>query len=355
MKNTILPFYFKLTTVLVCIVFTVIILREGSSLLIPLFAGLLLAVLLLPIAKFLERIHIPRAAASFLSLLCFIFLFSLVNYFLVTEISIFSKELPSINNKVQDLLISVQHVLSNKFNIDHAQQSTYLKGSFNDVVNGVTGFVSALVFSFGNILIWALFICIYAFCILYYRKLIVSFLIKLVENDYPNEIIQIINQTKKIISSYIVGLLVEFLIMLTLNSILLLIIGIKYAFMLAIIAAILNVIPYIGIYTATVLSMIITYANSSGSDAVKVAIVLIFIHLIDGILIMPSIVGSRVKMNPFITIVAVIAGEIVWGIPGMFLFIPFAAILKIIFENIASLNAWAILFGESEKLIKSKK
>lgn len=214
------------------------------------------------------------------------------------------------------------------------QQSTFLKGSFNDMVNGVTGFVISFVYSFGNIVIWALFICIYAFYILYYRKLIVNFMIELVENDYPNEILQIINQTKKIIGSYIIGLLVEFLIMLTLNSIFLFIIGIKYAFMLAIIAAILNVIPYLGIYTATVLAMIITYANSSGNDAIKVAMVLIFIHLIDGIIIMPKIVGSRVKMNPFITIVAVIVGDIVWGIPGMFLFIPFAAILKIIFENI---------------------
>ncbi|MBY0482125.1 MAG: AI-2E family transporter [Chitinophagaceae bacterium] len=354
--NTIkFPFYFKLTIVLICIVFTVLILREGSALLIPLFAGLLLAVLLLPIAKFLERMHIPRVVATFLALLCFLLLLFLINYFLVSEISVFSKELPSINTKVQNIFISFQHLLSEKFNIDHAQQSNYFKGSFNDAVNELSGFVSSLVFSFGNILIWTFFVCIYSFCILYYRKLIVRFLVKLVENDYPNEMIQIIAQIKKIISSYIMGLLVEFLMMLTLNSALLFLVGIKYALMLAIIAAILNVIPYIGIYTATALAMIITYANSSGADAIKVGIVLIFIHLIDGIIIIPKIVGARVKMNPFITIIAVIAGDIVWGIPGMFLFIPFAAMLKIVFENIPSLHAWAILFGEDEKLIKLKK
>jgi predicted PurR-regulated permease PerM len=100
--------------------------------------------------------------------------------------------------------------------------------------------------------------------------------------------------------------------------------------------------------------MLVTYANSSGSAAITVGIVLLSVHLIDGIILLPRIVGSRMRINPFMMIVAVIVGDIVWGIPGMFLFIPLAAMLKIIFENISSLEAWAILFGEEIKPKKVK-
>lgn len=343
------PFYIRFTIVLVCLVFTVIILREASSLLIPLFAGLLLAILLLPIVKFFERIHINRGIACFIAILCFVIIFAFVNYFLTAEISSFAKELPHITNKIQGVFASLQQWVTAKFNVNNSQQSDYLNSSYNGMLNGITSFLYRLFFSLGNIVVWILFVCIYAFFIMYYRRLLVRFVINLVEKEYSHEMPAIISGNKTIIKSYILGLLAEFAIMLMLISSLLFLLGIKYALLLAIIASLLNIIPYIGIYTAILLAMLVTYANSSGSAAVTVGIVLLSIHLVDGIILLPRIVGSRMKMNPFITIVAVIVGDIVWGIPGMFLFIPLAAMLKIIFENISSLHAWAILFGEEEK------
>ena len=344
-----LPFYIRYTIVVVCLVFTVIILREASSLLIPLFAGLLLAILLLPIVKFFERIHINRGIACFIAIICFVITFAFVNYFLTAEISSFAKELPHIIKKIQGVFASLQQWVTAKFNVNNSQQSDYLSSSYNGMLNGITSFLYRLFFSLGNIVVWILFVCIYAFFILYYRRLLVRFVMNLVEKEYSHEMPAIISENKKIIKNYIVGLLAEFSIMLLLISSLLFLLGIKYALLLAIIASLLNIIPYIGIYSAILLSILVTYANSSGPAAATVGIVLLSIHLVDGIILLPRIVGSQMKMNPFITIVAVIVGDIVWGIPGMFLFIPFAAMLKIIFENISSLHAWAILFGEEEK------
>ena len=340
------PFYFRLTVVLVCLVFSVLIMRGASALLIPLFSGLLLSILLLPIVNFLERLGIGKGFAALLSVFCFIIGFLLVNYFLTAQVSLFSKELPNINNKMQGLFSSLQQWLSTKMNIDQAQQTGYLSSSFKDMVNWITGFASQLVLSLGNILIWILFICIYAFFILYYRRLLVRFVMKLMENDYPDQMLNIIQENKKVIKGYIVGLLIEFTIVLFLSFSSLMLLGVKYALMLAIIASLLNIIPYLGIYTAILLVMFVTYANSNGAAATQAGIALIVIHLIDGIFLLPKIVGSHMKMNPFMTVAAVIVGDIVWGVPGMFLFIPLAAMLRIIFNNIASLEAWAILFSE---------
>jgi AI-2 transport protein TqsA len=185
--------------------------------------------------------------------------------------------------------------------------------------------------------------------------MLVRFVIKLVADDYPDTIDIIIQENKKVIKGYITGLLVEFSIVFVLSFTLLTILGIKYALMLAIIVAMLNIIPYLGIYTAILLVMFVTYANSSGGAAIQAGIALLVIHLIDGIFLLPRIVGARMKLNPFMTIIAVIVGDIVWGVPGMFLFIPLAAMLRIIFENISSLEAWAILLGEEAKKKKIKK
>lgn len=346
MQAKLLPFYIRYTVVIVCLVFTVILMRGAATLLIPLFAGLLLAILLLPIANYLERRGLGRGLASFLSVLVFIILFSIVNYFLTTQISGFAIELPGIIEKLKGVFASFQSWISSRFHINTQQQSGYLNNSLNDLLNGFSSFLYRLFFSLGNIVVKVIFICIYSFFMLYYRNLLVRFVNKLTEKDFPDQMPAILNENKQVIKAYITGLLAEFLIVLFLISVLLLLLGVKYALLLAIITALLNIIPYVGIYTATALAMLITYANSSASSAITVGVVLLAVHLLDGIVLLPRIVGSQMRINPFMMIVAVIIGDIVWGIPGMFLFIPLAAMFKIIFKNIHTLEAWAILFGE---------
>ncbi|MBS1567005.1 MAG: AI-2E family transporter [Bacteroidetes bacterium] len=151
-------------------------------------------------------------------------------------------------------------------------------------------------------------------------------------------------------NSYLVGLMTEMLIMVVLNVTTLLILGIKYAFLLGILAAVLNIIPYLGIYTAMAIGMLITLANGTGTQALQFAIALVIVHFIDANIILPRIVGGRVKMNPLITILAVLLGRLVWGIPGMFLFIPLTAIIRIISSRIDDMRPWAILIGEEKRV-----
>ncbi len=108
-------------------------------------------------------------------------------------------------------------------------------------------------------------------------------------------------------------------------------------------------IPYLGFYTATVICMLVTFANSSSGAALQVGAGLLIVHMLDANVLFPRIIGYRVKMNPFITILAVIMGQHLWGVPGMFLFIPVVGIIKLICERVEDLKAWAILIGVDEK------
>jgi putative permease len=71
-------------------------------------------------------------------------------------------------------------------------------------------------------------------------------------------------------------------------------------------------------------------------------------HLVDSNILLPLIVGSKVRINAFITLLGVVFGEMIWGIPGMFLSIPVIAIAKIIFDRIEGLQPWGHLLGDEK-------
>jgi AI-2 transport protein TqsA len=135
-----------------------------------------------------------------------------------------------------------------------------------------------------------------------------------------------------------------------LSYIVLLMLGIRYAILMALFAALLNVIPYIGIYIATLINMLIAMTTGEVHEGIEVVIVFVIIHIIDANLLMPYIVGNRIKINPLVTLIAVVVGELIWGIPGMFLFIPIAGTMKIIFEKINELRPFALLLGKEEEV-----
>src|SRR6185437_15535064 len=134
-----------------------------------------------------------------------------------------------------------------------------------------------------------------------------------------------------------------------LSSLVFWLIGIKYVFLLALLVGVLNLIPYLGIYTALFIGICITFATSDPHHALYLAIAVIGIHLVDSNFLMPKIVGSQIRINPLIIILGVVVGEMMWGIPGMFLSVPYLAMAKIIFDRVEGMKAWGILLGEEEE------
>lgn len=69
---------------------------------------------------------------------------------------------------------------------------------------------------------------------------------------------------------------------------------------------------------------------------------------------MPKIVGSQIRINPLVIILGVILGEMIWGIPGMFLSVSYLAMAKIIFDRVEGLKPWGVLLGDDEPTPKIK-
>ncbi len=134
----------------------------------------------------------------------------------------------------------------------------------------------------------------------------------------------------------------------TLDTAALLILGIEYALIIGIFGALLNMIPYIGGIVAVAMPMMVALVTkTTPMYAIYVLAAYYFIQLIDNNYIVPKIVASKVKINAFFSIIVVIAGNALWGIPGMFLSIPLLAIVKLICDNIEPLKPWGFLLGDT--------
>jgi predicted PurR-regulated permease PerM len=188
-------------------------------------------------------------------------------------------------------------------------------------------------------------IFITTFLILLYRGLILLFFTRLFAESYADRIYAVFSKTRTVIRGYIVGLFIEMLVVAVANCAIFFFLGVKYALLLGVIGAILNIIPYLGIFMACILSALITLTTNTPTTVVWVIISLIIIHMIDSNILMPKIVGSKVKINALATILGVITGSALWGIPGTFMAVPIMACMKVIFEEVESLQPFAIIMG----------
>lgn len=165
----------------------------------------------------------------------------------------------------------------------------------------------------------------------------------------------ITSEIQKIIKSYLSGLFIQILIVSTLTSLMLTLLDVKYALLLGILTGILNVIPYVGIFIAALFASFISFATGGASKFLFVIFGYIAVHAVDGNIILPFVVGSKVKINALFSFIVIIIGESTWGISGMFLAIPFLAMLKIILDRVEGLQPWGALLGEEVKTTRPKR
>ena len=351
LKDPPFPFYLKLTCVLLSVIALGYLAILGKELLSPLVFSCLFSILLLPVCGFFERkLRLPRSAASMVSVILLIAVISFVLYVVGMEISNLASDWPQFESQVKISIDKVQDWISTTFNIAEKKQNKLVDSATSKIMSSGTEVVGATVLSISSVLLFMVFTFIYTFFFLLYRRLIMKFLESVFLDKNKHLVHDVIEQVQYMIRKYIVGLLIEMGIVAGAVSVTFLILGVPYAILLGLITGLFNIIPYIGIFTALVISCIITFATATAvSKVVLVIIVLVVTHLIDSNILLPLVVGSKVRINALITVLGVIIGEMIWGITGMFLSIPVIAVLKIVFDRVDSLKPWGIILGDEEK------
>lgn len=351
-----LPFYLRLACILIILVIGGYIAIIGRELIVPLLFSFLFAILLLPAANFFQnKVKLSRSLASTFAVILFLVLISFVMYIIASQVADLGKEWPLLKTQLSGLLHGLQKWTAATFHVNIARQTEYIDNATSNLLKSSAAIIETTVLSVSSMVLFLIFVLIYTLLLLFYRRLLMRFIVASFSEKYISVIYDIAENVKHIIRKYITGLFFEMAIVAVIAFIVFYILGIRYVFLLGLLVGVLNVIPYIGIFTALVLSTLITFATSDGEHTLFVVIAVVCIHLVDSNFLMPKIVGSQVKINPLIVILGVITGEMIWGISGMFLSIPYLAIAKVIFDRVDGLRSWGILLGEEEHTPKKVK
>ncbi|MDB4919659.1 AI-2E family transporter [Mucilaginibacter sp.] len=338
------PFYIQSTAVLFGLVLLVYIMSQLADILVPLAFAAFLAILLNPLCNWLQHHKFNRVWSIFAALLIALGVVTGIFYFLSTQIIQFGDSLPMLEKKFSLITIHLKEWIAVNFNISIAKQDQMVEETLHNsramlgkTLNGLLGTLGVIVL-----------LPVYIFFMLLYKALILNFLYEVFSEENSKKVGEILGETKGAIQSYIIGLLIETTIVAILNSTALLLLGVKYGILIGCIGAILNLIPYLGGIIAIALPVLMATVTKDGySTQIGVIIAYIVIQFIDNNILVPRIVSSKVQINALMSIIIVLLGNQLWGLSGMFLSIPFVAVLKIIFDRVDGLKPWGKLLGDN--------
>lgn len=351
-----LPFLLKLALAVISIIGIGYLIKLGQSILAPFFLAFLMAMLFLPFANFMEqKLKLPRSVSTIVSVMMMLIILTGMIYFFGSQISSFSKDLPHLSKQFNLVFHNLQNWVSQTFNVKIDEQFDYLDQGLAKLLSS-SGVILGFTFGvFSTSLGFLAFFILFFVFILNYRRILNNFIVNVFNEKHKVSVQEVVSEVRIMTKRYIIGLCLQVIIVSVLATTVLTILGVKYAILLGVLTGLLNVIPYIGIAISLLISCFIAFATGTVSTCVYVAIGYVIVHAIDGNIVLPFVVGSKVKINALFSFIGILLGEHLWGISGMFLCIPAIAIIKIIFERVDGLKPWGKLLGEEEKPNKKKK
>ncbi|MCW3071403.1 MAG: yhhT [Bacteroidetes bacterium] len=346
-QATKLPAYIAFSQVTIGILAFFYLIFIGQDILIPLVFALIISILLNPVVNFLTRKGLNRVIAILFSITLLIVVVGGILYFIGSQLTLFSDAFPQLKEKFNALTSDALNWCSQTFKINRWKLNTWITDKKGETMNNAGSMIGGALTTISGFFILVFLIPVYIFMFLFYKPLLLDFVSQIFKKDKHGAVAEVLANTKSLIQSYLVGLLIEMLIVATMNSTALLIIGVDYAILFGIIGAILNLIPYIGGVIAIALPMAMAFITQTPMKALFVLLAYCVVQLIDNNFLIPKIVASKVKVNALISIVVVLIGGALWGVAGMFLSIPLTAICKVVFDKIQPLKPIGFLIGDT--------
>ncbi|MFD1096005.1 AI-2E family transporter [Salegentibacter chungangensis] len=352
--NQIKRLLFPVTAIIIGVYFLFMGLVEAKAFLAPLVMAVILALLMIPVCSKMEQWKMKRIIASLLSTFL-VFLLSLVFAGLVGfQVKSFVDDWEKIQNTMKPKIEKAEKYIAENTPLTRQKVESYESGKkladktakktntgkqALSLINQVMSFFSNYLLTF-----------IYIFFLLNYRRMFREFILRLFPDDHHSKVENIITKTAKVAQGYLQGRLVLILFLAVLYSIGLGISGVKNFIIISLISAFLSLIPFIGNLVGLLMAMSIGYLTQ-GDTNILIGIVITFslVQFIESYILEPYVVGDKVDIHPFFIILAVILGNMVWGIMGMILAIPVLGIINVIFMHIPVLSPFSFLLSKQDQ------
>ena len=341
---------FKALAIIALLVLAVGALIFAKPFLVPLTFGALLAMLLLPISRRLEHKGWNKALSTLIAILILLIVLSLVIFFVGWQISDIASNTEKLQHTLSSKFEQAKDFISQQLGVSEHKQEQMIKEQQKSSTGKVSGMVTGLMSGITGFLTDTLLVFVYVFLFIYLRGRIKGFIIRLVPLRERDNAVQVLDDTQNVTVKYLSGLFLMIVCLWVMYGIGFTLLGVKSALFFAILCGLLEIVPFVGNLTGTVLTVAMSLVQGGDINMV-IGILLVYglVQFLQTYLLEPLIVGAEVSINPLFTIVGLVAGEMIWGIPGMILAIPLLGITKILFEHIEALKPFAYLIGSDDK------
>lgn len=313
--------------------------------LIPLCIAGILATLFIPMCKWLEKRKVPKVLAVISCLLVLLVVIVGIGVLLFWQINELTNEFSLLSEKIVEIVSRIQRYIFTNFGITLQKQSELL----GKEELSITGVVQVLAGSLASILTNFILVLAYIFLFLYFRSHIRNFILKLIPPAQQIETKKMLSSITNVSQQYLLGLTKMIVCLWIMYGIGFSLVGVKNALFFAILCGLLEIVPFIGNLTGTTLTVLVAIVQGAGLPLVISIIgVYMLVQLIQEWILSPIILGPQVKINAFTTIIALVLGELIWGIAGIFLAIPLVGMFKIVCDHIEALKPYGFLIGEIE-------
>ncbi len=335
--------FFAIATVVS--LFAILVLAQ--SILIPLSSALLISLILYPVVKKLESWGMNKILAAFLSI--FIVLLSIGGsiFLFSTQIIKLTKEFTNFQAKILHVFAAATLYINDNLNFVHNLKKNELIDLIKEWINQSTGSLVMQTFSdTATFLAGMLATIIFTFLILIYRKGLLTAFSGFYPEDKREKAVTMFKSVQQVGQKYLFGMIILIIVIGLANSIGLSIIGIDNPFLFGFLGAVLAIIPYVGTVSGAIIPTLYAFISyNSVWMAVEIAILFWAVQLISDNFLSPKIVGGSININALTAILSLIVGAAVWGIAGMILFLPFAAMLMVVCNSYIELKPIALLIG----------
>ncbi len=322
-----------------------------SNILMPILFSGLVSLILLPIVNFWQRIGLKNALSVFFTVLLVTLLIAGVILIIIIQSQEIVKELPELMKSNSDFLNISNFEFSSEAIREYIKDhSDTIQENVKALKGGIISFIEGGFNGLKNTFVFLITCPIYIFFMLLYRDNVYRFVIEFQRKGKDKEEgKKIIDEVKMSLFHYLRGLMLVMLTIGVLTTLGLFFLGIKYAFFLGILTALLTPIPYIGVVISALIPMTIALLTKDSIwYTFGVLGIFVVVQFAEGNFITPRIMGNSVNINPLIILLSIVILGSISGLIGLILTVPILAILKVIVDHYPQLKPWSYLL-EDEK------
>ena len=323
-----------------------VLLYFGQAFFIPLAVAALLAMMLSPLDNRLRAWGLPRglsiAVVTLILVAVVVGVFALLGY---QSRRVF-EDLDQLEQRASAQVDELQALAEARVGVD-LNEDFNVEQYTDRILRSTATYLLATVSSLGTTLLTLVYLILF----LLEKERFRRFLVYLAPRGYEREMQQTVTEVSAVSRKYLYGKAIITLILGVLYGLGFWLTDIPFAFMLALIGALLAIVPYIGnIIAAAVAVVVILATGGGGQELLYLAGVMTLAQLLESYILTPVVVGDEVSLNGLTTVVAVVSFGLLWGAPGAILGIPLFGMCKAAFEHITPLRPVAYLMGTRERV-----